>query len=136
KAFGLFGLGYRAISDASILSIKRMTLKAMSLLGVYRTSGVRIFKSILARGNQPKVGSINAVSVLTNMVNHHAVGYIAIFRVIGNSMRPSVLLSKVKHTIPISIEWPLPKFTTINVFPLSIETILLSYCKVVHVAHD
>lgn len=126
-------LAYRTISLFTINSIKRMSVFTMSLHGVSCTYRTRIFKSVLTWRNKSEMRSFNTVSVFTNMVNIHAIRYLANMDKVSYSMSPAKFFSKIKRPVAVSIKSTLPKMTTIvSVFNNKFTVKSFKFCLCYH----
>src|SRR3990167_7789188 len=135
KTFVFFCLALRTISLFAVFPIKLMFVFAMCLRFIYSTNRVRIFERVLFWSNNAKMFYVNAVSIFTNMINHHSGWNISIRNVVGKPMSTAILLAKVEVSIPISIKGVLPNMAIFDRPPIAIEPLYFSLFSICHIAH-
>ncbi len=136
KPLSFFRLANRAISLSSVKTIKRMAFFAHSFGFVYRPDRERICYTVFVGSYLPKVVRVNATSVFAKMVNHHPVTDISVFKIISNSVCPTIFLNEIKSTITVFIQTILPNKTLTNFYPITIKSIVSLFDCCVHVGND
>lgn len=135
KSLGLFTFANRAVSLLTVKPIVWVSKFTGSLSLIYSTDRLAIFHSIFKFCNRFKMGRLNTISISTNVIYNKIVWYSSILEVVCNSMRPSILFSKVKRSISILVEMAVPEFAFSNLFPKTIKSILFLFGIVFHIGH-
>lgn len=121
ESFRLRCLADRTITLFAVFSVKWMTIFTMCPHSIYSRYRTRVDKTVLLRCYNPKMGNVNTVSILTNMVYKHTIRYITAIKVISHSMGASITMFIKKYAIAIFVQNTLPKMTLTIGNPLTIE---------------
>jgi len=138
KPFRLGILTNRAIPlflHSPINLIKRVSVLADSFSFVYCTNRLRVLHSVLQRCHLAQMLRINAVSILANMVNNHAISDVSKVYIISNSVRSPLFLPKVKSSVAILIAVTSPKNAVALLRGKISKPFRFFYCKCIHVGN-
>lgn len=113
KSSSLFVLANRTISLIAVLFVKGVSVLAMSFSGIKGADTLRVVKRVFSWGHQSQVRGLHAISVLTEMVDVHAVRYRSDGHKICDTMSAPVSLFEVKTSIAVLVQRRLPKIAAV-----------------------
>lgn len=121
----------RTISLFTIFLIKRMAVFTLCFHRIYSANSTGVSKSIFSYRYHPKVSDVDAMPVLTEVVNDHPLRNVANGYVISHPMRPTTSFPKIERAVTIFIEWAEPKMASVFRIirrPLTIKSFQLLFC--------